>query len=420
MAKSRRVPYNHVFDKNGLQHSGLSTISPNLVEKLKPARLKADGQSYERSGWRAHEDLLNPRAQKAMVLGDPQTNFNPKDYKAVKNYIIKTWKADHHHILGLDDFAKALEGRDREYITKVIGRLRKEKGHYLGDHRNNLAPAYDFNLQLRQFGIDHGHIHDLLRNIERPDWKSLDRDELYNAISNFADQSVAVVQQQLAHRIGLVQQKYPELDTPAKLKAWMQKNPAEAANIGNSPFAKKPALPSEPIPIATQKQVADVFNVGRPQLKVLNGGLHFEHVKAPTTLKTIIGGAGGKAVAGVIAAAPVIGALFDGYSAVAGTQEAINGKSTNDKLSGALEAAGGTLGLASIGMPALIAPSVVLNATAGAIKTGPKPATQIDELFPTAKPVMANTPTGVAQLTKKSTYRPAGGGMGGRRGTKGR
>jgi hypothetical protein len=418
MAKSRKVPYNHVFDRNGLQYggpgeSGLSKLSPSLVDALLPARLKPDGQTFERAGWRSIDDLKNPRAQKAMVLGDPEINFNAKDYKGVRDYIIKAWKADHHHILGLDDFAKALTGRDREYIAQVVGRLRKEKGHYLGDHKNNLAPAYDFNLRLRQLGIDHGHIHDLLRKVERPDWQTLGRKELYDALSTFADQSLSVVQQQLAHRISLVQSKYPELDTPAKLKSWMQKNPAEAANIGNSPFSKKPTLPTEPIPITRQQQVAEVFNVGKPQLKALNGGLHVEHVKAPTALKAFIAGSGGKVAAGILAAAPVIGALFDGQSAIAGTQEAFNGKTNTDKLSGTIKGLSGAIGLASLVPPVapIAAPaSAVLAGAAEAIKTNAnykqKSKLQAEELIPTPKPVMANTPTGVAKVVPTKPAQP--------------
>lgn len=164
------------------------------------------------------------------------------------------------------------------------------------------------------------------------------------------------------------------------------------------PIVDPSKLPGVDIPLDVDPKISFVQALSKmPAVKGLNGAIRF-----------------------VAGATPVVGAFMDGKALADGVNGVKNGNGNHEKIVGAFEAAGGTLGLASIGMPALIAPSVVLSATAGAIKTGPKPATQIDELFPTAKPVMANTPTGVAQLTKKSTYRPAGGGMGGRRGTKSR
>jgi len=110
-------------------------------------------------------------------------------------------------------------------------------------------------------------------------------------------------------------------------------------------------------------------------------------------------------IAGATAALPAIGAMFDVGDVKAGTTQALTGGSSSDKLAGTLQALGGAAGLASL-VP-MVAPlaapaSLALTGTAGAIRANAnvkqKAKVQAEQLIPVPRPVMANTPTGVAQL----------------------
>lgn len=101
---------------------------------------------------------------------------------------------------------------------------------------------------------------------------------------------------------------------------------------------------------------------------------------------------------------PALGALFDTGEAVAGTVETIKGETAVEKTTGAMKTAGGALGLASLAFPPLALPSVMMSGGSAALKFQTEnargPESIVPELFPEPKAVMANTPTGVATLTK--------------------
>ncbi len=101
---------------------------------------------------------------------------------------------------------------------------------------------------------------------------------------------------------------------------------------------------------------------------------------------------------------PALGALFDTGEAVAGTVETIKGETAVEKTAGAMKTAGGALGLASLAVPPLALPSVMMSGGSAALKFQTEnargPESIVPELFPEPKAVMANTPTGVATLTK--------------------
>lgn len=101
---------------------------------------------------------------------------------------------------------------------------------------------------------------------------------------------------------------------------------------------------------------------------------------------------------------PALGALFDTGEAVAGTVETIKGETAVEKATGAMKTAGGALGLASLAFPPLALPSVMMSGGSAALKFQTEnargPESIVPELFPEPKAVMANTPTGVATLTK--------------------
>ena len=107
---------------------------------------------------------------------------------------------------------------------------------------------------------------------------------------------------------------------------------------------------------------------------------------------------GAAAVAGAV---PGIGALLDTGDVIAGTQQVMGSQSRQQQTLGGLRAASGALGLASLGAPVLApAAMAVGGVSALAERRAAMPGTaQVDQLIPTPKPVMANTPTGVAQLT---------------------
>ena len=106
---------------------------------------------------------------------------------------------------------------------------------------------------------------------------------------------------------------------------------------------------------------------------------------------------GAAAVAGAV---PGIGALLDTGDVIAGTQQIMGSQSRQQQTLGGLRAASGTLGLASLGAPVLApAAMAVGGVSALAERRAAMPGTtQVDQLIPIPKPVMANTPTGVAQL----------------------
>lgn len=101
---------------------------------------------------------------------------------------------------------------------------------------------------------------------------------------------------------------------------------------------------------------------------------------------------------------PALGALFDTGEAVAGTVETIKGETAVEKTTGAMKTAGGALGLASLAFPPLALPSVMMSGGSAALKFQTEnaggPESIVPELFPEPKAVMADTPTGVATLTK--------------------
>ncbi len=101
---------------------------------------------------------------------------------------------------------------------------------------------------------------------------------------------------------------------------------------------------------------------------------------------------------------PALGAVFDTGEAVAGTVETIKGETPVEKTTGAMKTAGGVLGLASLAFPPLGLPSIMMSGGSAALKFQTKsargPESIAPELFPEPKAVMANTPTGVATLTK--------------------
>ena len=102
---------------------------------------------------------------------------------------------------------------------------------------------------------------------------------------------------------------------------------------------------------------------------------------------------------------PAVGALFDAGDVLAGGTEAATADDTVTKTAGGMKAAGGALGLASLAVPPLALPSIMLTQGAAALKFQTKnargPESVVPELFPEPKAVMANTPTGVAELKEK-------------------
>ena len=102
---------------------------------------------------------------------------------------------------------------------------------------------------------------------------------------------------------------------------------------------------------------------------------------------------------------PAVGALFDAGDVLAGGTEAVKADDTVTKTAGGMQATGGALGLASLAVPPLALPSIMLTQGAAALKFQTKnargPESVVPELFPEPKAVMANTPTGVAELKEK-------------------
>lgn len=118
-------------------------------------------------------------------------------------------------------------------------------------------------------------------------------------------------------------------------------------------------------------------------------------------------------IAGATAALPAIGALFDVGDVKAGTAQALTAGSAPNRIAGTLQALGGAAGLASLAPLAapLAAPaSLALTGAAGAIRANTnvkqKAKLQADQLVPIPRPVMANTPTGVAQLKAMPKSKP--------------
>jgi hypothetical protein len=105
---------------------------------------------------------------------------------------------------------------------------------------------------------------------------------------------------------------------------------------------------------------------------------------------------------------PGVGAVLDVGDVLAGTQQAVTSNSKQQQTTGALRSASGTLGLASLAAPVL-APAALavsgVSALAERRAAMPKPA-QVNQIIPTPKPVMANTPTGVAQLKAMPKSKP--------------
>ena len=116
----------------------------------------------------------------------------------------------------------------------------------------------------------------------------------------------------------------------------------------------------------------------------------------------------GKTLGKAASVLPGVGAILDVGDVFAGTQQAMTSSSRQQQTTGALRSASGTLGLASLAAP-ILAPAALavsgVSALAERRAAMPKPA-QVDQIIPTPKPIMANTPTGVAQLKAMSKSKP--------------
>ena len=104
---------------------------------------------------------------------------------------------------------------------------------------------------------------------------------------------------------------------------------------------------------------------------------------------------------------PAAGAVLDTGEAVAGAVETATAETPVERTTGLMKTAGGALGLASLGVPVLGLPSVILSGGAAALKfqmeNARGPESIVPELVPEPKAVMARTPTGVAALTKTTS-----------------
>lgn len=124
--------------------------------------------------------------------------------------------------------------------------------------------------------------------------------------------------------------------------------------------------------------------------------------KTPPRVKIVNGVA--RIITGGGAALTVLGVVSDAGEAKAGVEQIVKGKSITDKLAGGMKVASGVTGLASVGVPVLALPSLLLRQGAALtqykVEEGAMPKSKVSELLPTPKAVMANTPTGVATLTK--------------------
>jgi hypothetical protein len=129
---------------------------------------------------------------------------------------------------------------------------------------------------------------------------------------------------------------------------------------------------------------------------------------AKKSTKLMPGGAALKTLGKAASVLPGVGAVLDVGDVFAGTQQAMTSSSRQQQTTGALRSASGALGLASLAAPVL-APAALavsgVSALAERRAAMPKPA-QVDQIIPTPKPVMANTPTGVAQLKAMPKSKP--------------
>jgi hypothetical protein len=164
----------------------------------------------------------------------------------------------------------------------------------------------------------------------------------------------------------------------------MEEQLASISKTGIDPQTGNPVLPERLDELERGARAA------KKSTKLMPGG---------TTLKTL-----GKA-ASIL---PGVGAVLDVGDVFAGTQQAMTSGSRQQQTTGALRSASGALGLASLAAPVL-APAALavsgVSALAERRAAMPKPA-QVDQIIPTPKPVMANTPTGVAQLKAMPKSKP--------------